>query len=479
MRRSLWLIALISILVLSLGVSFVAQGQQQVTHLVQYGDTLYRISIRYGVSIQSIVTANGIPNPNLIYAGQRLIIPTGGTTPQPPPVVTQVPGQEVVHIVRWGETLGIIARRYGTTVTAIAQRNNIVNVNLIYAGQRLVISGSGTTPPTQPTPGGPAPTVVAPPTPVGPPPVSGFALGGQVESFSNPQVLRDAGMTWVKRQVRWTQGTPASSVQGLVDSARANNFRLMLSITGDKNELAANPAAYYASFAEYLGGVAALGVDAIEVWNEPNIDREWPAGQINGANYTQMLAQAYGRIKASNPNTLVISGAPAPTGFFGGTCQAAGCDDNIFLRQMRDAGASNVMDCIGIHYNEGILPPSARSGDPRGNSSHYTRYYPTMVELYSGTFPGKNLCFTELGYLTPEGLGTLPAGWEWAANTSLAQQAQWLGDAVRLARQSGRVTLFIVWNVDFTQFTPDPQAGFAIVRGGVCTACASLRAAMQ
>ncbi len=473
MRRFVFIAALMAILILTMGVSFVAQGQQQTTYVVQYGDTLYRISIRFGVTIQSLVTANAIPNPNLIYAGQRLVIPTGGGT-VPPSVTPQPPGQEITHVVVRGETLGGIARRYGSTVTAIAQRNGIVNVNLIFAGQRLIIPTGGTTvpPPVVPT----VPPIVVT---SGPPPVSGFGLGGQVESFSNPQILRDAGMTWVKRQIRWSQGTPASSVQGLVDNARANGFKLMLSVAGDKNQLAANPSAYYADFANFLGGVAALGVDAIEVWNEPNIDREWPAGQINGANYTQMLAQAYGRIKASNPSTLVISGAPAPTGFFGGTCQAAGCDDNIFIRQMRDAGATNVMDCVGIHYNEGILPPTARSGDPRGNSSHYSRYYPTMVELYSGTFPSKQLCFTELGYLSPEGLGALPAGWDWAANTSLAQQAQWLGDAVRLSRQGGRVLLFIVWNVDFTQYNPDPQAGFAITRGGVCTACASLRAAMQ
>src|SRR5690606_15907765 len=128
----------------------------------------------------------------------------------------------------------------------------------------------------------------------------------------------------------------------------------------------------------------------------------WPTGQVSGSNYTQMLSAAYQAIKAANPNVIVISGAPAPTGFFGGTCQSGGCDDNIFIQQMRNAGAANVMDCVGIHYNEGILPPTATSGDPRGNSSHYSRYYPSMVNLYSATFPSKPLCFTELGYLTPE-----------------------------------------------------------------------------
>ncbi|MBC8098470.1 MAG: hypothetical protein H7Y11_03430 [Armatimonadetes bacterium] len=253
----------------------------------------------------------------------------------------------------------------------------------------------------------------------------------------------------------------------------------MLGIAGDKNQLAANPTQYYQDFARFLGDVAALGPDAIEVWNEPNIDREWPAGQISGANYTQMLTAAYQQIKARNPNVIVISGAPAPTGFFGGTCQGGGCDDNVFIQGMRNAGAANFMDCVGIHYNEGVLPPSATSGDPRGNPNHYSRYYGTMVNVYSSTFPSKPLCFTELGYLSPEGFGPLPPGFEWAVDTSVQEQAEWLGQAVTLSRQGGRVRLMIVWNVDFTNYDSDPQAGFAIVRNGECRACAILGAAMQ
>src|SRR5690606_26315866 len=111
------------------------------------------------------------------------------------------------------------------------------------------------------------------------------------------------------------------------------------------------PAQYYQQFAAFLGGVAALGPEAIEVWNEQNIDREWPAGQISPQAYTQMLTAAYNAIKSRNSSVMVISGAPAPTGFFGGACTAAGCDDQPFLVGMRNAGAANVMDCVGIHYN--------------------------------------------------------------------------------------------------------------------------------
>jgi LysM repeat protein len=53
----------------------------------------------------------------------------------------------VVHIVQWGENLTSIARRYGTTIQAIVQANQLSNANRIYAGQRLIIPGAWTPPP--------------------------------------------------------------------------------------------------------------------------------------------------------------------------------------------------------------------------------------------------------------------------------------------------------------------------------------------
>lgn len=464
MRRFILIVSLLALL-MSFGVTVLAQSE--VVHVVQPGENLFRISLRYNVTMAAIAARNGILNWNLIYVGQRLTIPgtTGGQ--QPPPVVTPTPPTETSYTVVRGDYLSAIARRFGTTIAAIAQRNNIANPNLIYPGQVLIIPAGGT---TQPGPG-PAP---------GPGPITGsFELGGHVFSFSYPSQMRAAGMTWAKTQIRWDGSAPASIAQGAIDAARSNGFKILLSIVGDRGQLAANPTQYYQNFANFLGGVAALNPDAIEVWNEQNIDREWPAGRIGGAAYTQMLSAAYQAIKRANSNVLVISGAPAPTGFFGG-CTGNGCDDAPFLQQMVQAGATQFMDCVGIHYNEGILSPTRTSGDPRGNPNHYTRYYQTMVNTYASIISGKPLCFTELGYLSPEGYGPLPAGFEWAANVTAQDQAVWLAEATTLAKRSGRVRLLIVWNVDSTEYGADPQAGYAIIRpNNTCSACATLGAAMS
>lgn len=95
---------------------------------VRYGDTLYSIARRNGVTVWQLQSWNHIPNPNRIYAGQCLVIyPWCGG------------GHGFWYTVRCGDTLWSIASRYGTTVWAIAHANGIWNVNYIWAGQHLWI----------------------------------------------------------------------------------------------------------------------------------------------------------------------------------------------------------------------------------------------------------------------------------------------------------------------------------------------------
>jgi murein DD-endopeptidase MepM/ murein hydrolase activator NlpD len=108
------------------------------TYIVQPGDTLSLIARRYNTTVRAVAELNGILNPNLIYVGQRLLIPNSGvSTPSP----TQI------HIVQPGETLTRIASRYETTISAIVAANDLANPSLIFVEQRLVIPGSTPSPP--------------------------------------------------------------------------------------------------------------------------------------------------------------------------------------------------------------------------------------------------------------------------------------------------------------------------------------------
>jgi LysM repeat protein len=104
-----------------------------IEHVVAWGETINIIADRYGVSVEDIVAANNLSDPDLIRAGDVLIIP-GVAAPT---------AQAGVHIVRQGETLQSIASMYGTTVEAIALANGIINTNYIYVGQSLTIPGGG------------------------------------------------------------------------------------------------------------------------------------------------------------------------------------------------------------------------------------------------------------------------------------------------------------------------------------------------
>jgi len=307
----------------------------------------------------------------------------------------------------------------------------------------------------------------------------GFELGGHVLGLFPDTVnaARQSGMTWVKKQVRHAPGMAASEWAWLIDEAQSNGFKILLGVVGDKNQIMAPD--YQDQYATFVGGLAALGANAIEVWNEPNIDREWPAGAISGGNYTVLLAKSFNAIKSSNSSTVVISGAPAPTGFFGAAgCGSGGCNDDVFMQQMAAAGAAQYMDCVGLHYNEGIVSPGTFSGDPRGEYPTY--YFSSMTSRGYALFGGTKICYTELGYLTGEGFSSpLPGAFGWATNTTVAQQAAWLADAASRAATSGNVSLMIVWNVDFKQYEGDPMGGFAMIRpDGSCPACASLGAVM-
>src|SRR5574341_2177048 len=106
-------------------------------------------------------------------------------------------------------------------------------------------------------------------------------------------------MTWVKVQLRYNLGDDPAGAAGAINVAHSQGFKVLLGIVGNANDVLAGDT-YFAAYASYVGGVAALGADAIEVWNEPNLDREWPNGNINPGQYTRLLSQAYNSIKANN-----------------------------------------------------------------------------------------------------------------------------------------------------------------------------------
>jgi LysM repeat protein len=95
--------------------------------LVEAGDSLSSIAFDHGVTVEALMAANGLTDPDLVYMGQELVIPVDGgvpTTTAPPLVVT----------VEYGESLSIIAARHGVTVSAIMEENDLTDPDRIYVG---------------------------------------------------------------------------------------------------------------------------------------------------------------------------------------------------------------------------------------------------------------------------------------------------------------------------------------------------------
>ena len=102
-------------------------------YTVQAGDTLAAIARRTGTTVPALVSLNRLTNANQIRVGQIILVPAA----------TEERGSTTSYVVRRGDTLSAIARRYNTTVGVLMWLNNITNPNRIRVGQSLLVPGSG------------------------------------------------------------------------------------------------------------------------------------------------------------------------------------------------------------------------------------------------------------------------------------------------------------------------------------------------
>jgi len=151
-------LTLLVLIALGTGSTVLAQGgststeTKTITYTVQAGDTLARLALKYGTTVQALVDLNGIQNPDLIRVNQVLTIPV--------PESTTTETKTTTYTVQAGDTLARLALKYGTTVQALIDLNGIQNRDLIEVDQVLtipVVEGltPTTTPPSVQPSGGP------------------------------------------------------------------------------------------------------------------------------------------------------------------------------------------------------------------------------------------------------------------------------------------------------------------------------------
>lgn len=189
--------------------------------------------------------------------------------------------------------------------------------------------------------------------------------------WRDADLVRDLGFGWIKQEFLWSEMLHSRGDQydwfrsdGIVALAEERDLKILARL-GHPPQWAVEAAppglpVDPADFAHYCGALAeryAGRIAAYEVWNEPNLAREWNGQPPDPAGYLQLLKPCYLAIKQADPEAIVISAGLAPTGT---DDPAVAMPDDKFFLGMYEAGAASYFDMLGVHA-PGYMNPPERS----------------------------------------------------------------------------------------------------------------------
>jgi len=197
------------------------------------------------------------------------------------------------------------------------------------------------------------------------------------------QVVKQAGFGWIKQGVGWRDVEPAKGQfiwTQLDDIAKwIGEQQLNLIVRLDHQPEWAGggfptngPPANYADLGDFCYALASRykgRFRAYEIWNEPNLAREWGGRPPNPAEYAALLKVAYRRIKEADPNAIVVSAGLTPTG----TNDATAMPDDVYLDRLYQAmgGSSDgYFDALGAHAPGYKAPPEVSPAEAAANPAY-------------------------------------------------------------------------------------------------------------
>jgi len=208
-------------------------------------------------------------------------------------------------------------------------------------------------------------------------------LWGNAASDRDLKLAKDAGLRWVKQSFEWRYIEP--HVKGKFDweepdrvvaAVNATGLKLIARIDNqpewvraDKVFPVVGPPDKLSDFTDFLAAVAARykgRIQAYEIWNEPNLAREWGNKPPDAKAYVAMLREANRTIKAIDPDAVVISAGLAPTTASG----AIATPDVEYLKQMYQAGLKGNADMVGVHAAGYKAPPEISPDDIAKNPAY-------------------------------------------------------------------------------------------------------------
>lgn len=308
--------------------------------------------------------------------------------------------------------------------------------------------------------------------------------------------LRALGVGWVKVQVSWKLYQPYADqyaedrfaeLDRLVVGANDSGIAVLLSVgkapewSRPTTEMDGPPSDFglYRDFMAYLAGRYQGRVAAYELWNEPNLQREWLGGSVrngrtlNAADFVSLIREGAAGVRTADPAAILISGAPATTGINDGL---VAIDDRVFLRQMLAAGVADFVDVIGAHPYGWANPPdnSVNDGDTAvpSHNNHPSFFFKDTLMDYADLLAefgaaDKPIWVTEFGWGSFDGFDAPPpAGAEFMANVTEWQQAVYLLRAYELANEWESVGPMILWNLNFGPLLGNrfSESGYSLLR---------------
>lgn len=417
------------------------------TYVVQRGDTLFRIAIRNNTTVARVVSANNIANPNIIFVGQQLQIPSAGTT----------------------------AATTGTTTVPITA---VVTSAVSVTTQATVAVAA-----TQVTPEA---TVGVSSIPENTAENVGFAYGvnahlpGQ-DPLTIADTILDLGVTWVRQDIDWRLFEPVKgqidfeAIDSIVDTLDSNGFNILFTVSTSPEWARTSteedgPPDNFQDYADFVGAVAsryAGRVDAYQIWSEPNLRREWNSTihSISATNYLNLLTASYSAIKTADSNATVVSAGLSPTGFNDGV---NAINDRGYLRDLYTSGVSAVSDAIGAHPGGWANPPDAvccaaavgvetHFEDPSFYFLNTLRDYRQIMAQFNdvNTF----IWVTKFGWGTSEDTTPPSSTYIFLTYTTLGEQAIYNPRGFELGNELDFVGPMFLYNLNSCQARPDDVEG--------------------
>ncbi len=285
------------------------------------------------------------------------------------------------------------------------------------------------------------------------------------------QQVSELRVDWIKLQAAWNWLQPDNPQQFdqnfrlfqlHVQEAKKRGFKVMLSVVKapdwarnvDRSE--DGPPDDYNQFYDFLRFLldrVGPSVDAIEVWNEPNLRREWAGSQpFNGASYMEMFRGAYDVIRAYSSDMIIITAGLAPTG----NTPNISVNDRDYLQQMYNAGLAQYQDVvIGIHPYSWGNPPDfvcCNNVDNQGWDDRPQFFFQNNIQDYRNILAanGHNVQMwsTEFGWATWQDYPNQPPD-VWMTYNSPTDQMNYTLRAFEIAQESSDIGLMILWNLNF------------------------------